>query len=210
MLEIGTGCGYHTAVLARLAGHVYSVEIVDALAHRAREGHSTRSASPTSPLRRATGRRDGRSTRRTTPSPSPRRRTEVPPPLVEQLAVGGRLIIPIGGDEFQTLHLIEQAANGHDRRSADRREVRAAGLSGHGYGLRASDYRSGRTDRLRVKLRRSAEASAKAEVRPHDSTPALEAPHCSTVALRHRRTVIVVHCCPWCPAGHWRSCSAPC
>ena len=38
--------------------------------------------------------------------------TEVPPPLVDQLAVGGRLIIPIGEDEFQTLHLIEKRANG--------------------------------------------------------------------------------------------------
>src|SRR5436190_649274 len=36
VLEIGTGCGYQTAVLAELAGEIYSIELVEALAERAR------------------------------------------------------------------------------------------------------------------------------------------------------------------------------
>ena len=111
VLEIGTGCGYHTAVLAQLAGHVYSIEIVDALARRARE---TLDALGIANVTIAA--RDGNEG---WPEHAPydaitvaAATTEVPPPLVEQLGVGGRLIIPVGGDEFQTLHLIEKRANG--------------------------------------------------------------------------------------------------
>jgi protein-L-isoaspartate(D-aspartate) O-methyltransferase len=50
--------------------------------------------------------------RRTTPFTVAAATTDVPPALVEQLAVGGRLIIPVGGDEFQTLHLIERQLAG--------------------------------------------------------------------------------------------------
>jgi protein-L-isoaspartate(D-aspartate) O-methyltransferase len=111
VLEIGTGCGYHTAVLAQLAGHVYSIEIVDALAQRARE---TLDALGIANVTIAA--RDGNEG---WPEHAPydaitvaAATTEVPPPLVDQLSVGGRLIIPVGGDEFQTLHLIEKRANG--------------------------------------------------------------------------------------------------
>jgi protein-L-isoaspartate(D-aspartate) O-methyltransferase len=111
VLEIGTGCGYHTAVLAQLAGHVYSIEIVDALARRARE---TLDALGVTNVTIAT--RDGA---KGWPEHSPydaitvaAATTDVPPALVEQLAVGGRLIIPVGSDEFQTLHLIERQLSG--------------------------------------------------------------------------------------------------
>lgn len=111
VLEIGTGCGYHTAVLAKLAGHVYSIEIVDALARRAREALDSLGIANVT-----IAARDGNDG---WPEHAPydgitvaAATTEVPPPLVDQLAVGGRLIIPIGEDEFQTLHLIEKRANG--------------------------------------------------------------------------------------------------
>jgi len=111
VLEIGTGCGYHTAVLAQLAGHVYSIEIVDALARRARETLDSLGIANVT-----IAARDGNEG---WPEHAPydaitvaAATTEVPLALVEQLAVGGRLIIPVGGNEFQTLHLIEKRANG--------------------------------------------------------------------------------------------------
>lgn len=107
VLEIGTGCGYHTAVLAQLAGHVYSIEIVDALARRARETLDTLGVTNVTITTR-----DGT---KGWPEHAPydaitvaAATTDVPAALVEQLAVGGRLIIPVGSDEFQTLHLIER------------------------------------------------------------------------------------------------------
>ena len=123
VLEIGTGCGYHTAVLALVAGHVFSIEIVADLAKRARE---TLAALDIANVTIAA--RDG-----TTgwPEQAPfdgitvaAATTRVPPALLEQLAVGGRLIVPLGSDEFQTLHLIENRANGlHDEALIDVRFV---------------------------------------------------------------------------------------
>jgi protein-L-isoaspartate(D-aspartate) O-methyltransferase len=111
VLEIGTGCGYHTAVVAQLAGHVYSIEIVDALARRARE---TLDALGVTNVTITT--RDGT---KGWPEHAPydaitvaAATTDVPAALVEQLAVGGRLIIPVGSDGFQTLHLIERELAG--------------------------------------------------------------------------------------------------
>jgi len=98
-------------VLAKLAGHVYSIEIVDALARRARETLDSLGIANVT-----IAARDGNAG---WPEHAPydaitvaAATTEVPLALVEQLAVGGRLIIPVGGDEFQTLHLIEKRANG--------------------------------------------------------------------------------------------------
>jgi protein-L-isoaspartate(D-aspartate) O-methyltransferase len=111
VLEIGTGCGYHTAVLAQLAGHVYSIEIVDALARRARETLDALGVTNVTITAR-----DGT---KGWPEHAPydaitvaAATADVPPALVEQLGVGGRLIIPVGGDEFQTLHLIERRLAG--------------------------------------------------------------------------------------------------
>ena len=111
VLEIGTGCGYHTAVLAQVAGHVYSIEIVDALARRAREMLDALGVTNVTITTR-----DGT---KGWPEHAPydaitvaAATTDVPPALIEQLAIGGRLIIPVGGDEFQTLHLIERKLPG--------------------------------------------------------------------------------------------------
>jgi protein-L-isoaspartate(D-aspartate) O-methyltransferase len=111
VLEIGTGCGYHTAVLARVAAHVYSVEIVDALARRARA--TLDELGITNVMITV---RDGT---KGWPEHAPydaitvaAATHEVPPALVEQLEVGGRLIIPLGEEEFQTLRLVTKQAHG--------------------------------------------------------------------------------------------------
>jgi protein-L-isoaspartate(D-aspartate) O-methyltransferase len=95
VLEIGTGCGYQTAVLAELAERVYTIEIIPELSGRAKE---TLSAMGYSNIEFKTG--DGRAG---WPEEAPfdgiivtAAPGDVPPTLQEQLAEGGRLIIPVG------------------------------------------------------------------------------------------------------------------
>jgi protein-L-isoaspartate(D-aspartate) O-methyltransferase len=95
VLEIGTGCGYQAAVLAELAEAVFSIELVPELAvaaqHRlqllgydnvrVRQGDGFRGWREEAPFDAVI----------VTAAPE-----EMPPSLPEQLAVGGRLVIPIG------------------------------------------------------------------------------------------------------------------
>jgi len=106
VLEIGTGSGYQAAVLSRLAGRVFSVEILESLAREARRTLETLGFAN---VRVKTG--DGYfgwseeapfdGILVTCAS------REVPPPLVDQLREGGRLIIPLGETPAdQTLTLV--------------------------------------------------------------------------------------------------------
>jgi protein-L-isoaspartate(D-aspartate) O-methyltransferase len=95
VLEIGTGCGYQTAVLAELAGMVYTVEIISELSLRARE---TLAGMGYSNIEFRTG--DGRDG---WPGEAPfdaiivtAAPEQAPQALKDQLAEGGRLIIPFG------------------------------------------------------------------------------------------------------------------
>ncbi len=95
VLEIGTGSGYHAAVLSRLAGEVYSIEIVPDLAARARR---TLAGLGYGNVQVRTG--DGfRGWPEEGPfdaillTAAPR---EVPAPLLAQLKPGGRLVAPVG------------------------------------------------------------------------------------------------------------------
>jgi protein-L-isoaspartate(D-aspartate) O-methyltransferase len=111
VLEVGAGCGYQTAILARLAAEVFAVEIVDALTARAR---ATLDLLQVVNVHLET--RDGSLG---WPEHAPfdgivvaAAASEVPPALVEQLAPGGRLLVPVGGLEFQTVRLIERREHG--------------------------------------------------------------------------------------------------
>lgn len=111
VLEIGTGSGYQTAVLARLVRQVYSIEIVAGLAKRAAQrlkllGYDN--------VRTRTG--DGY---HGWPEEAPfdaiiitAATAAVPPPLLEQLKPGGRLIVPLDVGFDQELTLFEKAADG--------------------------------------------------------------------------------------------------
>lgn len=104
VLEIGTGSGYQAAVLSRLAGRVYSLERVAELARTAAQRLKELGCENVTVYER-----DGSGgLPEHAPYPAiivaaaaPR----VPAPLMEQLEIGGRLVLPVGSQEGQTLEL---------------------------------------------------------------------------------------------------------
>ena len=107
VLEVGTGSGYQLAILSQLALEVYSIERLPELAEQALRrlkglgylnvhltvGNGSMgwpAYAPYEAILVAAGAPD------------------VPPPLVRQLADGGRLMIPIGSQQVQTLTLVEK------------------------------------------------------------------------------------------------------
>jgi protein-L-isoaspartate(D-aspartate) O-methyltransferase len=110
VLEIGTGSGYQAAVLAEVAGEVYSIEIVEPLARRAAETLRALGYQRVH-LRIGDGYagwpEDAPFDAIVVTAAPPR----VPQPLVEQLKVGGRLVIPVG-DRWQELVVITRTADG--------------------------------------------------------------------------------------------------
>ena len=110
VLEVGTGSGYQAAVLGKVAGQVYTVEILAPLAESARK---TLASLGYTNVHVRVG--DGFAgwpehapfdAIMVTAAPE-----EVPPPLIEQLAVGGRLVVPVGR-VVQQLTLVEKTPKG--------------------------------------------------------------------------------------------------
>jgi len=111
VLEIGSGCGYQTAVLAQLVERVYSIERIDSLIAPARERLH---ALGVNNVRMRSG--DGFEG---WPSHAPfdailvaAAPGFVPPALLEQLTVGGRMVIPIGTQGAQRLVLLVRSESG--------------------------------------------------------------------------------------------------
>jgi len=111
VLEVGTGSGYQTAILAELAGEVFTIERIGGLAERAR---GTLEALGYDNIRFLVG--DGTLG---WPSEAPFDRVivtaaapEVPGTLTDQLAVEGRMIIPVGSEHFQDLILVQRTGKG--------------------------------------------------------------------------------------------------
>ena len=114
ILEIGSGSGYQTAVLARLCDWIYSIERLSALFYQAQQvledlrifninlklGDGSRGwpeHAPYDAILVAAG------------------APQVPGPLLEQLAPGGRLVIPVGGSATQNLLRITRHEDGFTR-----------------------------------------------------------------------------------------------
>ena len=115
VLEIGTGSGYQTVLLSHLASQVFSIERVGTLVTQARDAIRAAGASNVSLLAGdgTLGWRDYSpydAILVTAGSPT------VPTPLAEQLAEGGRLLIPIGDREEQTLTLFTKRGDELERR----------------------------------------------------------------------------------------------
>jgi protein-L-isoaspartate(D-aspartate) O-methyltransferase len=112
VLEIGTGSGYQTAVLAELGAEVYSLEIVPELARRSAERLSAMAYRGLH-LQEGDGNRGW-------PEAAPFDRilaaaaaATIPPALIEQLAPAGRMVIPVGASPLgQMLTLVERDADG--------------------------------------------------------------------------------------------------
>lgn len=116
ILEIGSGSGYQTAILATLSHHVTSIERIPSVADLARKnlvgmgvknvrivvGDGTLGYPADVPY-------DGILITAATPG--------IPPPLIDQLAVGGRLVAPVGGREIQELVSLTRQEQGLVRSS---------------------------------------------------------------------------------------------
>ena len=116
VLEVGTGSGYQAAVLAQLAAEVVSVEVHDSLRERA--GKLLDSLGIRNVRLRAASEELG------APDEAPfdaiivtAAAAEVPEPLLRQLRVGGRMVIPVGDRESQDLLLVTRTERGHRRES---------------------------------------------------------------------------------------------
>ncbi len=111
VLEVGTGSGYQAAVLAEIVDSVYTIEIIEPLARKAREtllvlgydhvqvrvGDGYEGWVEAAPFDRIIV------------TCAPR---EIPPPLIEQLAEGGRMVIPCGDPGSQELMLVKKEGGG--------------------------------------------------------------------------------------------------
>jgi len=104
VLEVGTGSGYQAAIVHEVAGSVYTIEIVEPLTRRASETLE-RLGYTSAEVRQGDGYRGW-------PEAAPfdaiivtAAPAEVPPPLLDQLSEGGRLVIPVGSwDQHLEVH----------------------------------------------------------------------------------------------------------
>jgi protein-L-isoaspartate(D-aspartate) O-methyltransferase len=126
VLEVGTGSGYQSAVLARIAARVYTVEIVPALAEEAKE-RLARLGYANVTVRAGDGYRGW-------PEVAPfdaivvtAAAPRIPEPLKQQLKDGGRLVIPLGEQDQELMVVTRRGAVYEERRAIPVRFVPMTG-----------------------------------------------------------------------------------
>ncbi len=119
VLEIGTGCGYQTAILAQLVDHVYSIERIAPLQKKARDRLWNLKLKNVSYLHRDGGYGwqehepyDGILVAAAPP--------EVPEDLLQQMAIGGVMVIPIGMGDNQQLQRITRTESSYEIEKLER------------------------------------------------------------------------------------------
>lgn len=112
ILEIGTGSGYQAAILAKLVKHVYSIEIIEALADEA-QSRLARLGYDNITTKLGDGYFGWQEHAPFDAIVVTAASSHVPPPLIQQLKAGGRMVIPVGGRFMtQQLLLLEKTADG--------------------------------------------------------------------------------------------------
>jgi len=113
VLEIGTGCGYQTAILAQLVDHVHSVERIGPLQKKAKDRLWDLKLKNVSYLHSdgGWGWLDHAPYDGILVAAAP---LEIPEMLLQQMAVGGVMIIPVGKDGNQLLHRITRTESGYE------------------------------------------------------------------------------------------------
>ncbi len=110
VLEVGTGLGYGAAVLSRIAGEVYSVEILSELAEEARRRLRAQDFDVTTRIGDGGyGWADEAPFDKIIVTAAPE---VVPSVLLEQLKAGGRMVVPTGAEDAQVLALVEKDIDG--------------------------------------------------------------------------------------------------
>jgi protein-L-isoaspartate(D-aspartate) O-methyltransferase len=123
VLEIGTGCGYQTAVLAHVAREVYTVERIGALVARARRNLQTLKLKNIR-LKHGDGSADLGEELAVDAIIVTAGATQVPTPLLRHLKPGGRMVLPLAthgesGDGVQRLTVIEATPGGYREHTHD-------------------------------------------------------------------------------------------